>query len=79
MGKIRADRMGLKDGDNVLMICMGKGGRTIKEIGTQARREMEDFLGCKVSLHLWVKIKERWRDSDFLIKNYGFDKKDLEL
>lgn len=60
-------------------IILGKGGRTIKEIGTQARREMEDFLGCKVSLHLWVKIKERWRDSDFLIRNYGFDKKDLEL
>lgn len=60
-------------------IIIGKGGRTLKEIGTQARREMEYFLGCKVSLHLWVKIKERWRDSDFLIKNYGFDKKKLEL
>lgn len=59
-------------------IILGKGGRTIKEIGTQARREMEDFLGVKVNLHIWVKIKERWRDSDYLIKNFGFNKKDLE-
>ncbi len=60
-------------------IILGKGGRTIKEIGTQARREMENFMGAQVNLHLWVKIKERWRDSDFLIRNYGFDKKELEL
>ncbi len=59
-------------------IILGKGGRTIKEIGSQARREMEDFLGVQVNLHIWVKIKERWRDSDFLIRNFGFDKKELE-
>ena len=41
------------------------------------RKDIEKMLGCKVNLQLWVKVKERWRDSDFLIKNYGFDKKEL--
>lgn len=58
-------------------IIIGKGGRTLKEIGTRARQDIERLLGVKVNLQLWVKIKERWRDSDFLIKNFGFDKKEL--
>ena len=58
-------------------IIIGKGGRTLKEIGTRARVDIENMLGIKVNLQIWVKIKERWRDSDFLIKNFGFDKKEL--
>ena len=58
-------------------IIIGKGGRTLKEIGSRAREDMEKLLGVKVNLQLWVKIKERWRDSDFLIRNFGFDKKEL--
>ncbi|MCI8633727.1 MAG: GTPase Era [Lachnospiraceae bacterium] len=58
-------------------IIIGKGGRTLKEIGSRARQDIERLLGVKVNLQLWVKIKERWRDSDFLIKNFGFDKKEL--
>lgn len=58
-------------------IIIGKGGRTLKEIGSRARQDIERMLGVKVNLQLWVKIKERWRDSDFLIKNFGFDKKEL--
>ena len=58
-------------------IIIGKGGRTLKEIGSRARVDIESMLGIKVNLQIWVKIKERWRDSDFLIKNFGFDKKEL--
>lgn len=58
-------------------IIIGKGGRTLKEIGSRARQDIENLLGAKVNLQIWVKIKERWRDSDFLIKNFGFDKKEL--
>lgn len=58
-------------------IIIGKGGSMIKKIGTYAREDMETMLGCKVNLQLFVKVKERWRDSEMLIKNYGFDRKDL--
>lgn len=58
-------------------IVIGKGGAMLKQIGTQARREIENLLDCKVNLKLWVKVKKDWRDSDFLIKNYGYDKFEL--
>ena len=50
----------------------------IKKIGTYAREDLEDMLGCKVNLQLFVKVKEHWRDSEVLIKNFGYDKKELE-
>lgn len=53
-------------------IIIGKGGSMLKEIGTHARREIENLLDCKVNLQLWVKVKKDWRDSDFLMKNYGY-------
>ena len=51
----------------------------LKKIGSTARYEIEDMLEMKVNLQLWVKVKKDWRDSDFLIKNFGYDKKELEL
>ena len=60
-------------------IIIGKKGAMIKEIGTQAREEMENLLDTKVNLKLWVKVKKDWRDSDFLVKNFGYDKKKLDL
>ena len=48
----------------------------LKKIGTQARRESEEMLQKKVNLKLWVKVKKDWRDSDFLLKNFGYDKKE---
>lgn len=60
-------------------IIIGKGGSMLKQIGTQARREIENLLDCRVNLQLWVKVKKDWRDSDFLIKNYGFNVKDFDL
>lgn len=58
-------------------IIIGKQGAMLKKIGTDARREIEHLLDCKVNLQLWVKVNKNWRDSDFLLKNYGFNKIDL--
>ena len=53
-------------------IIIGKQGSMLKKIGSNARFEMERLLDCKVNLKLWVKVKKDWRDSDFLIKNFGY-------
>lgn len=53
-------------------IIIGKQGAMLKKIGTNARYEMERLLDAKVNLNLWVKVKKDWRDSDFLIKNFGY-------
>ena len=57
-------------------IIIGKGGQMFKKIGTLARPEIEDLLEQHVNLKLWVKVKKDWRDSDFLIKNFGYDAKE---
>lgn len=58
-------------------IIIGKGGSMLKKIGSAARYEMEKLLEAKVNLRLWVKVKKDWRDSDFLMKNFGYDKKEV--
>lgn len=58
-------------------IIVGKGGETLKKIGTWAREDLEAFFGIKVFLDLWVKVKENWRDSDFMLLNLGYDKKEI--
>lgn len=58
-------------------IIIGKGGAMLKKIGSAARYEIEKLLEAKVNLRLWVKVKKDWRDSDFLIKNFGYDKKEV--
>ncbi len=55
-------------------IIIGKKGAMLKKIGTQARIDMENLLDTKVNLKLWVKVKKDWRDSEFLLKNYGYQK-----
>ncbi len=55
-------------------IIIGKGGAMLRRIGSQARREVEKMLETQVNLQLWVKVKKDWRDSDFMIKNFGYDK-----
>ena len=57
-------------------IIIGKNGAMLKTIGSQARPEMEDMLECKVNLKLWVKVKKDWRDSDYLIRNFGYHKEE---
>ena len=55
-------------------IIIGKGGAMLKKIGSNARYEMEQLLEAKVNLKLWVKVKKDWRDSDYLMKNFGYNK-----
>lgn len=58
-------------------IIIGKGGAMLKKIGSAARYEIEELLEQHVNLKLWVKVKKDWRDSDLLLKNFGYDKKEL--
>ncbi|MBE6958352.1 MAG: GTPase Era [Ruminococcaceae bacterium] len=53
-------------------IIIGKRGEMLKKISTMARTDCERFMGTKVFLTTWVKVKESWRDSDFLIRNFGY-------
>ena len=53
-------------------IIIGKKGAMLKEIGTNARHQISDLLGMKVNLNLWVKVKKDWRNSDSLMKNFGY-------
>ena len=53
-------------------IIIGKQSAMLKRIGTEARKEIELLFEYKVNLKLWVKVKKDWRDSDFLLKNYGY-------
>ena len=55
-------------------MIIGKGGQMLKVIASEARMECEEFLGAKVNLQCWVKIKDDWRDNDFLLNNFGFQK-----
>ena len=59
-------------------IIIGKQGSMLKRIGTNARKDIENMLECQVNLQLWVKVKKDWRDSDFLLKNFGYNPKDNE-
>lgn len=60
-------------------IIIGKGGGMLKRIGTNARKGIENLLECQVNLKLWVKVKKDWRDSDFMLKNFGYNPKDTQL
>ena len=53
-------------------IIIGKNGEMLKKISTMARNDCERFMGSKVFLTTWVKVKENWRDSDFLVRNFGY-------
>ena len=59
-------------------IIIGKGGSMLKKIGSTARPDIEDLLEMQVNLQLWVKVKKDWRDSDFLLKNFGYNPSDLK-
>jgi GTP-binding protein Era len=53
-------------------IIIGKQGAMLKKISSMARNDCEKFMGTKVFLTVWVKVKENWRDSDFLVRNFGY-------
>ena len=58
-------------------IIIGKQGSMLKKIGTYARQDIENLLGSPINLQLWIKVKKDWRDSDFLLKNFGYDSKNI--
>lgn len=53
-------------------MIIGKGGAMLKKIGSAARVDCEDFLGCRVNLQCWVKVKSDWRDNEYLLNSFGF-------
>ena len=59
-------------------IIIGKQGQMLKKIGSLARPDIEDLVESQVNLKLWVKVKKDWRDSDFLLKNFGYNPRESE-
>lgn len=74
--KIRAEIFCERDSHK--RIILGKQGSMLKTVGTYAREDLEKFFGVKVFLDLWVKVKEKWRDSEFQLSNFGYNKRDIE-
>ena len=64
--------------ENHKRIIIGKNGEQLKKIAEESRKAIEKMLSGKVYLTLWVKVKERWRESDMLASNMGYNKKDLD-
>lgn len=58
-------------------IIIGKQGSMLKKIGSNARRDIQRFLGGQINLQIWIKVKKDWRDSDILLKNFGYDSKNI--
>lgn len=58
-------------------IIIGKQGSMLKKIGSNARRDIQRFIGGQINLQIWIKVKKDWRDSDFLLKNFGYDSKNI--
>ena len=58
-------------------IIIGKGGSMLKKIGSEARADIEKMTERKANLKLWVKVRKDWRENELLVKNYGYDKRDL--
>jgi GTP-binding protein Era len=59
-------------------IIIGKKGASLKTIGSYAREDLERFFGVKVFIELWVKVKEKWRDSSVNLNNFGYNPKDIQ-
>jgi GTPase len=53
-------------------ILLGEGGKMIKQLGTEARKDIEAFLGQKVFLELFIRVRPKWRDNDFMLREYGY-------
>jgi GTP-binding protein Era len=68
--KIQADIIVQRDTQKG--IILGEGGKMIKELGTRARKDIEEFLGSKVFLELFVKVRPKWRDNELQLREYGY-------
>lgn len=69
--KIQADIIVQRESQKA--IILGEGGKMIKQVGSLARKDIEEFLGQKIFLELFVKVKNKWRDDDFKLKEYGYN------
>ena len=69
--KIQADIIVQRESQKV--IILGEGGKMIKQVGSLARKDIEEFLQQKVFLELFVKVKDKWRDDEFKLKEYGYN------
>ena len=74
--KVRADIYCEKESHKGIII--GKKGASLKTIGSYAREDLERFFGVKVFIELWVKVKEKWRDSSVNLNNFGYNPKDIQ-
>lgn len=74
--KVRADIYCEKESHKGIII--GKKGVSLKTIGSYAREDLERFFGVKVFIELWVKVKEKWRDSSVNLNNFGYNPKDIQ-
>lgn len=78
-GIVNIDATIICERDSHKGIIIGKGGQMLKKIGTNARHGIEDLLESRVNLKLWVKVKKDWRDSDYLLKNFGYNQKEIDV
>ena len=63
--------------DSHKAIIIGKRGEMLKKIGSSARRDIQNLLGSPIFLEIWVKVKKNWRDSDFLLRNFGYNEREV--
>lgn len=76
-GKLQIDATIFVEKDGQRRIIIGQRGSMIKQIGMRSRKEIENLLGEKVNLKLWVKVRRDWRQDPAFLKSIGYDKKDL--
>jgi GTP-binding protein Era len=69
--KIQADIIVQRESQKA--IILGESGKMIKQVGSLARKDIEEFLGQKIFLELFVKVKNKWRDDDFKLREYGYN------
>lgn len=69
--KIQADIVVQRESQKA--IILGEGGKMIKQVGSLARKDIEEFLGQKIFLELFVKVKNRWRDDELKLREYGYN------
>lgn len=76
-GKLQIDATIFVEKDGQKRIVIGQRGSMIKQIGMQSRKEIENLLGEKINLKLWVKVRRDWRQDPAFLKSIGYDKKEL--
>lgn len=76
-GKLQIEAYIIVERDSQKGIVIGKGGAMLKQIGIRARRDIENLLGEKVNLKLWVRVQKNWRDNNQYLKSLGYNMKDL--